>query len=405
MFKSPKAKRLSLIAICALIVIAIIWAIVWAMTRSKGGYPRGGAVAVKVATAIRGNAPLEITALGTVNSTYSVTVRSRVDGQLMKLHFTEGQFVRQGQLLAELDDRPFKAQLLQAEGQLIRDKALLENARLDLQRYRQLLSQNSIARQQVDTQASLVRQYEGTVKFDQGAVDNARLQITYSRITAPVTGRVGLRKVDLGNIVHATDEQGIVTITQEQPINVFFSIPEVELSRVMAAYATDNRLEVEAWDRDDKNLLSRGVILALDNQLNTETGTMGIKAKFENTDRKLYPNQFVNIHMHLGAVQDTVLVPTVAVQLGKQGHTVYKVNADNKVSLVKVKIGDTSGENTIIESGLEAGDVVVTDGVDKLRDGSSVRVVEQMAQPEAASPPVQPDEATTQKAKGAPNGN
>ncbi|MBR7070540.1 MAG: MdtA/MuxA family multidrug efflux RND transporter periplasmic adaptor subunit [Oxalobacter sp.] len=400
MFKNAKFKRLSIIAVCALVAIAIIWAIYWAMTRNKGGYPRGGPIAVKVATAVQADAPLEITALGTVNSTYSVTVHSRVDGQLMRLHFTEGQFVRQGQLLAELDDRPFKAQLLQAEGQLIRDKALLENARLDLQRYRQLLSQNSIARQQVDTQAALVRQYEGSVKIDQGAVDNARLQITYSRITAPVTGRVGLRKVDLGNIVHASDAEGIVTITQEQPINVVFSIPEVDLSKVLEAYSADNRLAVEAWDRDDKNLLSQGVILALDNQLNTETGTIGIKAKFENTDRKLYPNQFVNVHMHLGAVQNAVLVPTAAVQLGKQGHTVYKVNGDGKVSLVKVRIGAVSGENTIIESGLEAGDTVVTDGVDKLRDGSQVKVVEQMEQPE--TPSGKPDEQTVGKAKPAP---
>ncbi len=399
MLKNARFKRPLIIAVCALIVIAIIWAIYWAMTRSKGAYPRGGAVAVRVATVTQSDAPLEITALGTVNSTYTVTVHSRVDGQLMKLHFTEGQFVRQGQLLAELDDRPFKAQLLQAEGQLMRDKALLENARLDLQRYRQLLAQNSIARQQVDTQAALVRQYEGTVKIDQGAVDSARLQITYSRITAPVTGRVGLRKVDLGNIVHASDTEGIVTITQEQPINVVFSIPEADLSKVLAAYAENNRLDVEAWDRDDRNLLSHGAILALDNQLSIDTGTISIKAKFENTDRKLYPNQFVNVHMQLGAVPDAVLVPTVAVQLGKQGNTVYRVDNDNKVSLVKVKVGATSGENTIIETGLQAGDVVVIDGVDKLRDGSQVKIVEQPSQPAEQSE--KPDTETIGKAKPA----
>ncbi|MGN0918898.1 MAG: MdtA/MuxA family multidrug efflux RND transporter periplasmic adaptor subunit [Oxalobacter sp.] len=399
MLKNTRLKRPLIITICVLLALIIIWAIYWAMTRGKGAYPRGGAVAVKVATVTKADAPLEITALGTVNSTHSVTVHSRVDGQLMRLHFTEGQYVRQGQLLAELDDRPFKAQLLQAEGQLIRDKALLENARLDLQRYRQLLSQNSIARQQVDTQAALVRQYEGSVKIDQGAVDNARLQITYSRITAPVTGRVGLRKVDLGNIVHASDAEGIVTITQEQPINVVFSIPEIDLSKVLAAYSENNRLAVEAWDRDDKNLLSQGTILALDNQLNTDTGTISIKAKFENTDHKLFPNQFVNVHMHLGSVSDAILVPTVAVQLGKQGHTVYRVNNENKVSLVKVAVRATSGDNTIIDAGLEPGDVVVTDGVDKLREGSLVKIVEQTIKPAEASGTY--DAQTIDKTKGA----
>lgn len=374
MLKNPKLKR-PFIVIGILIVLIIIWGIYWSITRNQGTSHQSTPVAVTTASVTQADAPLEMSALGTVDSTYTVTVHSRVDGQLMKIHFTEGQFVKQGQLLAELDNRPFKAQLLQAEGQLMRDKALLSNARLDLQRYRQLLEQNSIARQQVDTQASLVKQYEGTVKMDQGAVDNARLQIIYSRITAPISGRVGLRQVDLGNIVHASDTNGIVTITQEMPINVVFNIPEVNLSQVLAAYSENNRLSVEAWDRDDKNLLSQGAVLALDNQLNTETGTIGIKAKFENTDHKLYPNQFVNIHMHLGNVSNAILVPTVAIQLGKQGHTVYRVNKDNTVSLVKIKIGMTSGENTIVESGLEAGDIVVTDGIDKLRDGSSIKVV------------------------------
>ncbi len=397
MLKNPKLRKPLIIAIAVLAFIIVAWAIYWAIARNKGQPPRGGAVAVGVASVTQSDAPLEITALGTVNSTYTVTVHSRVDGQLMKLHFAEGEFVRAGQLLAELDDRPFKAQLLQAEGQLMRDKALLDNARLDLQRYRQLLQLNSISKQQVDTQASLVRQYEGSVRMDQGAVDQARLQITYCRITAPVTGRVGLRQVDLGNIVHASDANGIVTITQEQPINVVFSIPEVDLAQVLAAYSQNNRLEVEARDRDDKNILSHGVILAMDNQLDTNTGTITIKAKFENTDRKLYPNQFVNVHMNLGSVSNAMLVPTVAVQLGKQGHTVYRVNGNNTVSLVKVKIGATSGDNTIIESGLESGDVVVIDGVDKLRDGSQIKIVDRPQEPSGSSD--QPDAKTVGSSK------
>ena len=397
MFKNPKLRRPLIIAIAVLIFIIVAWAIYWAISKGKNQPPRGGAVAVSVASVTQSDAPLEITALGTVNSTNTVTVHSRVDGQLMKLHFTEGEFVKSGQLLAELDDRPFKAQLLQAEGQLLRDKALLDNARLDLQRYRQLLQLNSISKQQVDTQASLVKQYEGTVRMDQGTVDQAKLQITYCRITAPVSGRVGLRQVDLGNIVHASDTNGIVTITQEQPINVVFSIPEVDLTQVMAAYSANNRLEVEAWDRDDKNVLSHGAILAMDNQLDTNTGTITIKAKFENTDRKLYPNQFVNVHMNLGSVSNAVLVPTVAVQLGKQGHTVYRVNSDNTVTLVKVKIGATSGDNTIIESGLESGDVVVIDGVDKLRDGSQIKIVDRPSQPSGSSD--EPDAKTVGNSK------
>ncbi len=377
--KNIKLRRLFLIAIVFLIVILVIWCIYWIVARNKAVTPRGGVVAVGVATVQMEDAPLQVNALGTVNSTYTATVRSRVDGELIRLHFTEGQHVRAGQLLAELDPRPFKAELMQAEGQLMRDKALLENARLDLQRYRQLLEQNSIARQQVDTQASLVKQYEGTVRLDQGNVDNARLQLEYSRITAPISGRVGLRQVDLGNIVLASDTNGIVTITQEQPINVFFSIPEVDLTQVLKAYHTNPKLVVSAWDRENRNLLSEGTLLAIDNQLSTDTGTIGIKARFDNTDSALFPNQFVNVHLHLGSQPDAIVVPTVAIQLGKLGHTVYRVNDNGTVSLVKVRTGATSGENTIIEEGLEPGQIVVTDGVDKLRDGSKIRIVDRTA--------------------------
>ncbi len=375
MLKNVKLRRPFLIAIVCLFIILVIWGIYWVVAKNRGTPPRGGAAAVRVAAVVQEDAPLQINALGTVDSTYTTTVRSRVDGELVKLHFTEGQLVKAGQLLAELDPRPFKAELMQAEGQLMRDKALLENARLDLKRYRQLLEQNSIAKQQVDTQAALVKQYEGTVKLDQGLVDNARLQLTYSRITAPISGRVGLRQVDLGNIVHATDTNGIVTITQEQPINVFFSIPEVDLTQLLQAYTGNPKLTVSAWDRENRNLLSEGTLLAIDNQLNTDTGTIGIKAKFANTDSRLFPNQFVNVRLHLGSRPQAILVPTVAIQLGKLGHTVYRVNDNGTVSLVQVKTGPTSGENTIIEEGLEPGQIVVTDGVDKLRDGSKIRVI------------------------------
>ncbi len=397
--KNIKFRHPFLIAIAFLIVILVIWGICWIVARNKAVTPRGTTVAVGVATVRMEDAPLQVNALGTVNSTYTATIRSRVDGELIRLHFTEGQHVRAGQLLAELDPRPFKAELMQAEGQLMRDKALLENARLDLQRYRQLLDQNSIAKQQVDTQASLVKQYEGTVRLDQGNVDNARLQLEYSRITAPISGRVGLRQVDLGNIVHASDTDGIVTITQEQPINVFFSIPEIDLTKVLKAYHTNSKLAVSAWDRENRNLLSEGTLLAIDNQLSTDTGTIGIKARFDNTDNALFPNQFVNVHLHLGSQPDAIIVPTVAIQLGKLGHTVYRVNDNSTVSLVKVKTGATSGENTIIREGLEPGQIVVTDGVDKLRDGSKIRIVDRTAAVDIQQPPATGQKQETGTAK------
>jgi multidrug efflux system membrane fusion protein len=275
--------------------------------------------------------------------------------------------------------------LTQAEGQLLRDEALLQNARLDLDRYQKLLSQKSIAKQLVDTQDSLVRQYQGTVKLDKGAVDNARLQFTYSRITAPVTGRVGLRLVDLGNIVHASDANGIVVITQVQPINVVFAIPEVSLSQVLQANTANKQLKVEAWDRDNRNKIADGTLLAIDNQLNTSTGTINIKAQFANGNQQLFPNQFVNVHLLLGAQQDAITVPTVAVQLGKVGSYVYTVNEDQTVSLSKVKIGASSGDKSIIEEGLTPGQKVVIDGLDKLRDGAKVKVIDRAAQASAAA--------------------
>ncbi|MBV8679860.1 MAG: MdtA/MuxA family multidrug efflux RND transporter periplasmic adaptor subunit, partial [Aquitalea sp.] len=344
----------------------------------------GGAVAVAVAPVLRQDAPLQLSALGTVNSTYTVTVHSRVDGQLMAVHFAEGQAVKKGQLLAELDPRPYQAALTQVEGQLLRDQALLQNAQLDLTRYQQLLAQNSIAKQQVDTQQALVRQYQGTVKLDQGAVDNARLQLDYSRITAPIDGSVGLRQVDPGNIVHASDSSGVVVITQTQPINVVFAIPEVSLSQVLtASNAAKGKLRVEAWDRDNRHKLADGELLAIDNQLSTTTGTVNLKARFANTDQALFPNQFVNVHLQLGVQSMATLLPSVALQLGKVGSYVYTVNPDQTVSISKVKIGAVSGENTIIEEGVQPGQKVVMDGLDKLRDGAQIKVIDHAAQGQA----------------------
>ncbi|KUM03558.1 MdtA/MuxA family multidrug efflux RND transporter periplasmic adaptor subunit [Chromobacterium subtsugae] len=384
---SAKSNRLPLV-IAAIAVIGGGW---WwhqhsksakdAAANAKGGAP----MAVGVTAARTLDAPLQLNALGTVNSTYTVTVRSRVDGQLDKVHFEEGQLVKQGQLLAELDPRPYLAALTQAQGQLLRDQALLQNAQLDLARYRQLLGQNSISKQQVDTQDALVKQYQGTVKLDQGSVDNAKLQLDYSRVTAPVAGRVGLRQVDPGNIVHASDANGVVVITQTQPINVVFAIPEVSLSQVLQAAADNKQLKVEAWDRDNKHKLADGVLLAMDNQLNTSTGTINIKAKFANEKQALFPNQFVNVNLQLGVRKNAIVVPTAAVQLGKAGSYVYTVGSDSTVSISKVAVGPASGDVTIIESGLRAGQQVVIDGVDKLRNGAKVKVIDRAAQSQEAA--------------------
>jgi len=341
----------------------------------------GGPVAVAVAPVMQQDAPLQLGALGTVTATNTVTVHSRVDGQLMALHFEEGQLVQKGQLLAELDPRPFQAALTQAEGQLMRDQALLQNARLDLTRYQQLLAQNSIAKQQVDTQQALVAQYQGTVKLDQGAVATARLQLDYSRITAPLSGRVGLRQVDLGNIVHSSDSNGVVVITQTQPINVLFAVPETSLGQVLAAArAAKGKLQVEAWDRDNRHKLADGELLAIDNQLSTTTGTVNLKARFANADAALFPNQFVNVHLQLGDQPDAIVVPSVALQQGKVGSYVYTVNPDQTVSISKVKTGAVSGDNTIIEEGVKPGQKVVVDGLDKLREGAQIKVIDRAMQ-------------------------
>ena len=336
-------------------------------------------VAVAVATVQKQDVGIELTALGTVTSTSTVTVRSRVDGQLDKVHFIEGELVKQGQLLAELDPRPYQATLMQTQGQLLRDQALLKNAELDLVRYQQLLKQDSIATQQVDTQKALVQQYEGTVKLDQGLVDNAQLQLTYSRITAPVSGRVGLRQVDPGNIVHASDSNGLVVITQIQPINVVFAVPETSLSQVLQAKKGADPLKVAVWDRDNRNRLADGTLLAIDNQLNASTGTVNLKARFANEQQQLFPNQFVNVHLQLGKQADAITVPTAAVQLGKAGSYTYTVNPDQIVGITKITTGFVFGDNTIIMQGLQPGQRVVVDGLDKLRDGAKVEVIDRTA--------------------------
>ena len=350
-----------------------------------GGRPGrfGAALApVQAATATSEAVPRYLSGLGTVTAANTVTVRSRVDGQLLAIHFTEGQQVKAGDLLAEIDPSQFKVALAQAEGQLAKDRATLANARRDLARYQQLVKTNLVSRQELDTQQSLVSETQGTIKADEAAVASAQLQLDWSSITAPIDGRVGLKQVDIGNQISSGDTTGIVVITQTHPIDLVFTLPESDIATVVQAQKSGKGLVVEAWDRSNKQKLSEGSLLSLDNQIDTTTGTIKLKARFNNQDDALFPNQFVNARMLVATEENAVVIPTAALQMGNEGTFVWVLNSDNKVSKHLVKTGIQDSQTVVIAAGLSAGDRVVTDGIDRLTEGAKVEVVEPAKQGE-----------------------
>lgn len=353
--------------------------------RQGGGKSHRPLAPVQVATATLQAVPQFLTGLGTVTAANTVTVRARVDGQLMALHFNEGQEVKAGELLAEIDPRPYQVALAQAQGQLAKDQATLANNRRDLARYEQLAKTSLVSRQELDTQRSLVNETLGTLKADEASVASAQLNLTYSRVTAPISGRVGLKQVDVGNYITASDTTGLVVITQTHPIDVLFSLTENSIPQIQQAQQQGEHLLVEAWDRSNSKLLSQGRLLSLDNQIDATTGTIKIKARFENQDNQLFPNQFVNARLKVTTLQDAVVIPTAALQMGNEGHFVWAVNAENRVSKKRVVSGLQNSATVVISAGLAAGDRVVTDGLDRLTEGVKVEIV--TAQSPADNPP------------------
>lgn len=378
-----------------LLVAAIVAAAVWyfhrPQTQPKGGgrSQAGAPVPVGVSPVGKGDMPVTLTQLGTVTPLATVTVKTQISGYLVQVAFKEGQMVNKGDFLAQIDPRPYQVALEQAQAQLGKDQALLKNAQVDLQRYNTLVAQNSIAKQTRDTQVSLVAQDEATVKADQAQIDAQKLNLTYCRIVSPVTGRVGLRQVDAGNYVQTSDPNGIVVVTQLQPISVIFTLPEDNLPEVMKRVRAGASLPVTAYDRTGSAELAKGKLDTVDNQIDTTTGTVKLRAIFDNEQETLFPNQFVNVKLLVNTLHDADIVPNSAVQRGAPGTFVYVVQPDHTVAVQKVKPGPTEGQQIAILSGLKPGESVVIDGADRLRDGAPVTI----------APPVQPNPAA---AEGSP---
>jgi multidrug efflux system membrane fusion protein len=342
---------------------------------SKTSYKQDNrGVSVVSATVQKMDVPVYLPALGTVTPVNHITIKTQTSGQLLKVSFQEGQFIKKGDLLAEIDPRLYQAQLFQYEGQLARDQALLANAKLDLKRYEVLYEQDSISQQTLNTQQSLVKQYTGNVKFDQGQIDSIKVNLNYCKIISPIEGLVGIKLIDPGNFIQAADS-GLVVINTIQPITVVFSIPEDDLTNVMQEFKRNN-LKTDAYDRSESKLLATGFLTVVDNQIDPSTGTIKLKAQFDNYDNRLFPNQFVNIKLLVDTIHDATVVPTSAIQYGKKGFFVYMLNADNTVSIQPISVRTTIGDYTAITSTVKPGHFVVIEGTDRLYDGAAVHIVE-----------------------------
>ncbi|WP_447935677.1 MdtA/MuxA family multidrug efflux RND transporter periplasmic adaptor subunit [Stenotrophomonas lactitubi] len=379
-----RARPLLVVAGLALVAGLAWW--LWPHAEADGGKEAGGgkAVPVRIARASAEPLVLRMKAVGTVTPLHSVVVRSRVDGELMRLHFQEGQQVKAGDLLAQIDPRPYQVKLAHAQGTQQQNLAELENAERQLQRYRELQRQNYVSAQELSDQQSKVRQLQGRRLSDQASVDEARLQLQYTRIVAPVSGRVGLRRLDVGNLVHASDTEGLVTLAQTAPISVLFTVPEPELPALLDAVQAQPALAVESWDREERRQLANGTLSSVDNRIDTATGTLKLRAQFDNADQALFPNQFVNVRLQLGE-HSALLVPDAAVQFGSQGNYVHIIDKDNKAQRRTVVLGPADDGRVAVRSGLVAGDKVVIEGIDGLEDGTAVEIITEEASTKAGA--------------------
>jgi membrane fusion protein, multidrug efflux system len=393
--RRSRLRNLLLLILFAVVVAAVVWYVLRQQAATTGRTISGGPLPVGTATVQKGDMPITIAALGTVTPLATVTVKTQINGQLTEVGFQEGQMVTRGDFLAQIDPRPYQVALAQAQGQLAKDQAALADAELDLQRYKTLVAQNSVARQTLDTQVATVAQDKGTVQADQAAVDTQKLNLVYAHIIAPVGGRVGLRQVDAGNYVQTSDANGLVVITQLQPISVIFTVPEDNLPAILTQVHAGKTLGALAFDRTGTTQLEAGQLATIDNQIDTSTGTLKLRAQFPNANLNLFPNQFVNVQLHVDTLSATSIVPSSAIQRGAPGTFVYLVKPDNTVSVQVVTLGPDNGEQVAVTKGLDPGQVVVTDGADRLKDGAKVEVV-----PPAGQAPAQPGQTPAQHKHG-----
>ncbi|WP_312236689.1 MdtA/MuxA family multidrug efflux RND transporter periplasmic adaptor subunit [Stenotrophomonas sp.] len=373
---SPSRRLFKPLLIVAVLAAAVIAWRVLAPAPAAGAAPAAAATPVRVATAVREDLVVRLKALGTVTPLHTVSLRSRVDGELLRLSFREGEHVKAGALIAEIDPRAYQVALSRALGTQQQNLAELDNAQAQLKRYEELQRRHFVSAQDLSDQQSKVRQLQGRRQTDQAAVDEARLQLQYTRITAPVAGRMGLRNVDVGNLVRSSDTEPLATITQTTPISVLFTVPEPDLPAVVAAVRAAPELRVEAWDREERQSLGDGVLSSLDNRIDTATGTLKLRAQFANAEEALFPNQFVNIRLQVSS-SDAVVIPNAAVQFGSKGSYVYVIAPDNTSHLRNVVLGPADGERVSVRDGLKAGERVVVEGIDGLREGAKVEVVSQ----------------------------